>query len=230
MQLFLFDVDGTLLRANGGGKIAIEHAVSAVTGETVSTVGVPFSGRTDPAIFRDVLRVNGLPDDDHLVREILRVYIDAAQDTIRSGNVEKLPGVEKLLSLLARRSDVFLGLVTGNVESIAYHKLRTVGLADYFSVGAFGSDHANRDHLPGLASNRAAEMSDDSFSPDQTVVVGDTSRDVQCARAAGAHAVVVCTGRADQSDLAGTAPDLLLEDFSDPESAVDQIVNISPQT
>lgn len=226
MRLLLFDVDGTLLRANGGGTTAIEQAVSTVTGKAPSTDGVSFSGRTDPAILRDVLRSNGLPVNSDLLSNVLATYVDAAQHAIQPADVDRLPGTDTLLSVLAGRSDVFLGLVTGNVEPVAYHKLRTVGLAQYFSVGAFGSDHANRSRLPPLAAKRASETAGHSFSLDQTVVIGDTTRDVECARAAGAHAVAVCTGRPSRSELMTATPDLLLENFSNPAPLVQQIINL----
>lgn len=226
MRLLLFDVDGTLLRANGGGRTAVERAISKLTGQEVSTEEVAFSGRTDPSIFRDVLRTNDLPArDDALLDDALRAYVDAAQNTIRPSNVDRLPGTARLLSLLARRTDVFLGLVTGNVEPIAYHKLQTVQLDEYFSVGAFGSDHENRSQLPELAAHRAAEHVGRPFPLDQTVVIGDTVHDIECAQAAGAEAVAVCTGRPDRSELASAAPNLLIENFSNPEATVKQILD-----
>jgi phosphoglycolate phosphatase-like HAD superfamily hydrolase len=224
MRLLLFDVDGTLLRANGGGETAIEQAVSTVTGKSATTDGISFSGRTDPAIFRDVLRTNGLPIRDDLLNDVLRAYVEAAREAIHPENVSRLPGAKALLTLLARRSDTFLGLVTGNVEPIAFHKLETVGLAEYFSVGAFGSDHADRSRLPPLAAKRAAEIAGHSFSLDQAIVIGDTGRDIECARAAGTRAVAVCTGRPDRSELAAATPDLLLENFENPDALVDQIL------
>lgn len=224
MQLLLFDVDGTLLKADGSGRAAIEQAVSSVTGTTASTDGVSFSGRTDPAIFRDVLRVNGLPTRASLLEDVLDAYIEAALTTLQSSNVRRLAGSDALLSLLARRSDVVLGLVTGNVEPIAYHKLQTVGLDGYFSLGAFGSDHADRSRLPPLAAQRAEEAVGRSFSPDQTVVIGDTPLDVDCARAAGARAVAVCTGGAARSELASVGPDLLLDSFENPSEIAEKLV------
>lgn len=226
MRLLLFDVDGTLLRANGGGRTAIERAISNLTGQDVSTEDVAFSGRTDPSIFRDVLRTNDLPArDDDLLNDALQAYVDAAQNTIRPANVDRLPGAARLVSLLAGRADVFLGLVTGNVEPIAFHKLQTVQLDKYFSIGAFGSDHENRSRLPELAAHRAAAHEGRPFSLDQTVVIGDTVHDIECARAAGADAVAVCTGRPDRSELAAAAPDLLLENFSNPEATAKEILD-----
>jgi phosphoglycolate phosphatase-like HAD superfamily hydrolase len=224
MTLLLFDVDGTLLQVNGGVHRAVVRAVSAVTDRSVSTDGVSFSGRTDPNIFRDVLRASGVVDPEAVLDTVLARYIDAAQDAIRPDHVERLPGVAPLLSILAERTDVVLGLVTGNVQPIAYHKLRGAGLATYFSVGAFGSDHADRSALPRLAAQRAAAHTGHSF--DRTFVVGDTRHDIYTAHENGARSVAVCTGRFNRSELSSHTPDFLFENLQDPEEFVEQILNL----
>jgi phosphoglycolate phosphatase-like HAD superfamily hydrolase len=224
MRLLLFDIDGTLLQVNGGVHQAIIDAVSTVTDRTVSTDGISFSGRTDPNIFRDVLHANGVPEPNAVLETVLTHYVDAAQDSIRPDHVEPLPGVDALLSSLAERTDVVLGLVTGNVEPIAYHKLRGAGLATYFSVGAFGSDHADRTALPRLAARRAAAHTGHSFPPTRTVIIGDTRHDIRTARATGARAVAVCTGRFDRSELSPHTPDFLFKNLQEPEAFVEQIL------
>ena len=224
MTLLLFDVDGTLLQVTGGVHQAVVQALSPLTDRPVSTDGVAFSGRTDPNIFRDVLRVNNVADPDSVLDDVLRRYVDAAQKTITSKHVTLLPGVPRLLSLLEEREDVALGLVTGNVELIAQHKLERAGLAAYFSIGAFGSDDADRRALPRLAARRAAAHIGRSFPPSQTVVVGDTRHDIQTAHETGARSVAVCTGRFTRTDLSVHTPDLLLENFEEPERIVEQIL------
>lgn len=224
MTLLLFDVDGTLLQVNGGVRPAVVRAVSAVTDQTVSVDGVSFSGRTDPNIFRDVLRASGVADPNAVLDTVLDHYVEAAQETIRPDHVTPLPGVSTLLSILTARTDVLLGLVTGNVEPIAYHKLRKAGLAEHFSVGAFGSDHADRTALPRLAARRAAAYTGHSFPPARTVVIGDTRHDIRTARTTGARAVAVCTGRFARNELSAHTPDLLFENFQDPEEIVEQIL------
>lgn len=226
MRLLLFDVDGTLLQATGGVHQAVVHAVSRVTGLTASINGINFSGRTDPAIFRDLLRVNGMLTPEDRLDDVLRLYVETAQKTIQSDHVEPLPGVLPLLSVLTNRNDVFLGLVTGNVEPIAYHKLRNAGLANYFSVGAFGSDHENRNELPAIAAQRASIRAQHSFSMKQTVVVGDTPHDIRSARTAGARAVAVSTGHPSKMDLSRHHPDILLETLDDTNAVLEQILAI----
>lgn len=226
MRLLLFDIDGTLLRVDGGGQTAIVQAVEHVTGHTVSLDNVSFSGRTDPNILRDVLTTNELPTNEDLLSEVTRVYAETAQETIHSTNVMPLTGATPLLSRLANRNDTVLGLVTGNIETVAFHKLRTAGLADHFSIGGFGSDHANRSKLPGLAVRRAAEHTGHSFSLENTVVIGDTEHDITSARRAGACAVAVSTGRPSSSDLASHEPDLLLKDFDTPNEIESQLLAV----
>lgn len=224
MRLLLFDIDGTLLRVNGEGETAIQRAVATVTGQSVSTEHVSFSGRTDPAILRDVLSTNGLPVRKDLLTEVTRAYIDAARENIHASIVDRLPGTAALLSLLADREEVFLGLVTGNVEPIAFHKLQTVGLADHFPVGAFGSDHEARSQLPPLAVERATSSARHPFSIENSVVIGDTLNDINCAREAGARSVAVSTGRPSHSELAEHAPDLLLRSLAPPTTTVRQLL------
>ncbi len=226
MTLLLFDIDGTLVRVNGGVHQAVAHAISSVTGREAFTDGVPFSGRTDLAIFRDVLNESGISSPSAVLQDVIARYAETAQETIHSRHVEILPGVSTLLSQLSGRDDVFLGLVTGNVEAVAYHKLRCAGLAEYFSVGAFGSDHADRSALPPMALQRASETSGRSFSPEHTTIIGDTHHDIQCAHATGTRSVAVCTGRFSRSELSPHAPDLLLDNLINPPRVIDQVLEI----
>jgi phosphoglycolate phosphatase-like HAD superfamily hydrolase len=226
MTLLLFDIDGTLLRVNGGVHQAVAEAIERVTGNGLSTDGVSFAGRTDLEIFRDVLVTSGVPNPDGRLHDVIARYAEIAQDTIHADHVEALPGVSPLLSELASRDDVFLGLVTGNVEAIAFHKLRHAGLADYFPVGAFGSDHADRAELPPLALRRASQHVEQPFSAEQTVIIGDTRHDIHCAQAAGIRSVAVCTGRFSRSELAAHTPDVLLNNLSDGRRFIERILEI----
>src|SRR3954447_13603631 len=60
MPIILFDIDGTLVRTGGAGKLAMESALVAAFGVTELRDEVPYSGRTDVAIAFDLLRVHGI--------------------------------------------------------------------------------------------------------------------------------------------------------------------------
>lgn len=226
MKLVLFDIDGTLIRANGVGKDALSRAVSSLTNRPISTDPVSFSGRTDPDIFQAVLAHNDLPTSDEAVTEAIDAYVETVMGTLSPDNIELLPGVRTLLDTLHEQPAIHLGLLTGNVEPVALEKLSVHGLGEYFPVGAFGSDHADRNELPSIAIRRASDHTGDSFrSGDQIVIVGDTVHDIQCARAAGARAVAVCTGRYDRAALEPYTPDLLMDTLRTPDSFIRYVLD-----
>ncbi len=219
MHLLLFDIDGTLIRTRGFGRQTMEAALSEWLGRPVTTEGVDFAGRTDPAILLDILKASGLPEHTarHLLPEALEVYSRAMIQKLRPEHLEVLPGVIMLLEELSEWPAVYLGLVTGNLRSVAFHKLAMAGLAGYFGEGAFGCDHANRNELPPMAIARAREATGYPFTGADAIIIGDTPHDVACARHAGASVVAVCTGGYRREALEACRPDLLLEDLSDPE-------------
>ncbi|GIV59057.1 haloacid dehalogenase-like hydrolase [Rhodocaloribacter litoris] len=218
MKLFLFDIDGTILRVHNVGRHALEDALAEVLGRPLPTAGISFSGKTDPQILREVLEHHAL---GHLARDgvftrILDVYQERMRAALTPDRFLLLPGVRALIDALAGRPDVCLGLVTGNLEPLAYVKLGAVGLDAHFPFGAFGSDHADRRRLPPLAVERARRHTGRTFAGKDIVIIGDTEHDIDCGRGVGAFSVAVCTGRFSREHLAPHGPDLLLDDLSDP--------------
>jgi phosphoglycolate phosphatase-like HAD superfamily hydrolase len=214
MKLMLFDIDGTLVNTNGSTRVAVEEALSDLVGQTVDTGDVHFSGKTDLQIMAEVFDANDIDADAALIREALDVYVRVAHPGMQAEDVTVLPGVRALLDHLSDRDDVRMGLVTGNVEPMAYRKLDVVGLSAYFRFGAFGCDNADRNRLPPLAINRAFEHTGIRFPGSSVTVIGDTRRDIECSRAAGARAVAVCTGNYARGDLEPHGPDALLDDLA----------------
>ena len=53
------------------------------------------------------------------------------------------------------------------------------------------------------------------FEAEDVYVIGDTPRDIDCARAAGFVAVAIATGSFGKDELAAHEPDFLFEDLSD---------------
>jgi len=104
------------------------------------------------------------------------------------------PGVVGLLDALAGEPDRYaLSLVTGNLEPVARLKLERAGIGHRFPAGqgGFGSDHVSRAKLPPVA---RARFSNPPWPRRRTVVIGDTPRDIACARADGVRVAAVATG------------------------------------
>jgi phosphoglycolate phosphatase len=104
------------------------------------------------------------------------------------------PGIVELLDGLAEDPERYaLSLVTGNLEPVARLKLERAGIGHRFPAGqgGFGSDHVSRAKLPPIA---RARFSDPPWPRERTVVIGDTPRDIACARADGVRVAAVATG------------------------------------
>lgn len=227
MKLLLFDIDGTLLRTHGVGRRSIETVLSDLSGHPITTDGIPFSGKTDPQILREILEQNQLHAEviGNLVEQAQAAYIQMSRRLLSPERVTLMPGVEGLIPRLAARDDVQLGLLTGNLEPTAYLKLEAAALAHHFPFGAFGSDEADRYRLPPVAVERAFQHTGRSFAGRDVVIIGDTEHDVRCGRGIGAFSVAVCTGRYDRPALARHDPDVLLDDLSDVDAFIRLVVD-----
>jgi phosphoglycolate phosphatase len=197
--LLLFDIDGTLLRrASTEHAAALHEATHAVFGVDTSTTRVEAAGRTDLEIARAMLLRCGVSarriDDrlDELRETTCEAYARLVPDDL---SATVAPGMVELLESLSTRDDVVLSLVTGNLEAVARMKLKAAGVGGFFpgGQGGFGSDSEDRTMLPAVARRRAG--SDGRSHPrEHTIVIGDTPRDIACARADGVRVFAVATG------------------------------------
>lgn len=214
-MILLFDIDGTLLQSHGVGRRAIEGALSDVFGDTFDTSEIPFSGKTDRQIFRQILTAaaeHGIEADD-MEKAISRygaAYRTRMQAALPDAHVEGLPGAVGLVQRLATAPGVELGLLTGNLQPLAFAKIGRLGLGPAeFPFGAYGSDAEDRNALPAVAIERASAHLGRVVDPADVAVIGDTPMDIACARAGGCVAVAVATGRYDADALAQA--DVVLE-------------------
>ncbi|PEN09459.1 HAD family hydrolase [Longimonas halophila] len=226
MKLLLFDIDGTLLHANGSGRVAIEHALADVFDRPIATDEISFSGRTDPGIMRDILESNGIAPSTANVKRALNAYQEVVLQQGNPGDVTLIPGIPPLLDKLAERTDVTLALLTGNVRATAFWKLDAVGLDRHFAFGAFGSDDGNRHNLPPVAVRRAQQHTGRTFVGSDVVIIGDTPHDIQCGRGIGAFSVGVCTGSYERSMLEPHRPNVLFDTLQDTEAFVQRVVEL----
>ena len=223
--VFLFDIDGTLMQSGGAGGVAFRRAFHIWSGIDPSYVAIPMAGRTDPEILRLTLAALGVPypappERRRLVRLYLRILAEELQVP---GRAALCPGIAELLRALANSSGA-VGLVTGNIEPGARAKLAAAGLAARFDFGAYGSDHEDRDCLVPIALRRLHRRRGLAPRPERVWVIGDTLRDVQCARAAGVRMLAVGTGFEDQDALAASGPDLYFPDLSDTAAVLSELV------
>lgn len=243
MKLVLFDIDGTLVRgAPPVHRQALCEAADVVFG--VRLVPHEFgqtAGMTDSAIARRELRAVGVSDDE--ITQGLAAFCSAAAEAYERLAPDDLSAyhtpyaLETLDWLLAH--GVTLGLVTGNIERIAWRKLSAARLADRFTqrpvsssrpdvnevsipwIGGFGDQAEDRAALPPLALARATRLTKRAPQPRDTWVIGDTPADISCGATHGLRAIAVATGPVHSLDeLRACGPDAALRDLSELPAAI----------
>jgi phosphoglycolate phosphatase-like HAD superfamily hydrolase len=218
MKLLLFDVDGTLIRSNRAGRMAMGAALEELFGSTGPLESYSMGGKTDARIITDLLVAIGLEPEEIEARlpDMYTLMADKARVIYPDRGIAPCPGVEELLEDLQSRPDVLVGLQTGNSRSTTPLKLQEAGIDPaQFPVGAYGSDDLDRNHLPAIAMRRAGELTGQQLAGENTTVIGDTPADILCARASKATAIAVASGWHSSSTLARYYPDFLFDDLSD---------------
>lgn len=219
----LWDIDGTLIRAGRIAGTVFAAAVEAMFGVPAADHGVRYGGKTDPQIAREILAALSIDHDEThlpaLVAELER-GLAAGRAEMREGGIV-LPGVETVLAHLHDHPQVVNTVLTGNTRANAVVKLETFGLDRWIDVevGAYGSDHHDRNVLVPVALDRLTAV----YGPvdlDRVWVVGDTPFDAACARAGGVRCLLVATGHATRAELDAAGADLVIDDLSATDAVV----------
>lgn len=227
-KLFLFDLDGTLVTTGGAGLRALNRAFEDVFGRRNAVEGYSPSGKTDPAIFRELARLRlrrALKEDEK--KSLGDRYLALLEEEMAPAPARVLRGVQDFVSSLLRRDDALIALGTGNLEKGARLKLGRTGLNEMFSVGGFGSDAEDRADVLRAGHRKAEESAQTSIPNDAVFVIGDTCLDVKAARRAGYRAVAVASGVISYADLANANPDFLLSDLTHGSVLLDRLSSLS---
>ncbi len=124
---------------------------------------------------------------------MIAAYKDAYQRRRLAGGAEGsplYPGMREVIEGLADRPDVLLGVATGKSMRGLSALLETKGLARHFVTLQCADHHPSKPH-PSMLLTAMAET---GAEPARSVMIGDTSYDIDMARAAGMHAIAVGWG------------------------------------
>lgn len=215
MKLIFFDIDGTLISAGGAGTRSVNKAFEEVLGIKEAFKNFEMAGKTDIQIIKEGLNLLKINPSNRLINQIIESYINNLKNEINNNSKHLKPGVKNFLDLLYNDFEYPLGLLTGNLELGARIKLEPFGLNPFFSFGAFGSDHEDRNFLLPIGIQRFINKFNLYIDFHQCIVIGDTPRDVKCAKIYGAKVIAVATGPYSIEDLKNTDADVVVENLTE---------------
>lgn len=194
-MLVVFDVDGTLVDSQGAIHAAMARAFAAVGREAPARRSVAkLVGLSLPRMVEALMPDADVPTWDRAVAEYRLAFpaIVAAE-----GEAPLYPGAAAALDALERRG-VALGIATGKSKRGLDRLLAERGWAGRFATTQCADHHPSKPH-PSMLRRALLETATEAGD---AAMVGDTSFDMEMARAAGVRALGV--------DWGYHAPDVLM--------------------
>jgi phosphoglycolate phosphatase len=215
MQLIIFDVDGTLIDSQHMIVAAMDRAFAAnklaapTREETLSIVGLSLD---------TAMRTLCKEEPEVMAGPLVEAYKDAFFDLRSSREHEEplFPGTLELLDALGRRDDVVLGIATGKSMRGVRAILDLHGLHGRFATVQTADGNPSKPH-PSMVLTAAAET---GVLPQHAVMIGDTTFDMEMARAAGARAIGVAWGYHEAATLVPAGAETVLEHFDELEGVL----------
>ncbi|MGH2769900.1 MAG: HAD family hydrolase [Actinomycetota bacterium] len=232
-RLVLWDIDHTLIDAHHFHRALYREAFRKLTGRAPRHL-LFMTGRTDRDSMTETLQLNGIEPTELRLSDLSQALVQAMElkkDYLRKCGRQTV-GAELALRRLQDLPGIVQSALTGNLKPLAIAKLSTLGLDGYldYDVGGYGEDHAERYQLVGIARGRAEAKYGTAFDGDNTVLIGDTLRDVQAGHLGGAPVVAVATGYVTAAELDAAGADRVLEDLSDTEAVLKAILETVRRT
>jgi phosphoglycolate phosphatase-like HAD superfamily hydrolase len=206
---YLFDIDGTLLIARDPvHRNAVYQAMREAYGVDTTIDGIAYHGKTDLAILRAALERVGVSQQAFAARLPQALAVVRREVAARTSQIvpNVCPAVPQVLARL-RDAGKLLGVASGNLEVVGWHKIQAAGLREFFRFGCFSDCREARADIFAEAVRQSQQWLGSSAT---VCFVGDTPEDVKAARHAGAQVIAVCTGIFGPHELAPLAPDLCI--------------------
>ena len=216
--ILLFDIDGTLLLSGGAGRVAMQRVMSEMFAAP-SLPSLKVHGRTDHGIISELFEALQIELTDERRQQFTEAYHGELEICLPLCTGRLMPAIEPLLNWLDQQANVRLGILTGNSRSAAKAKLQHFGLEQFFDfrLAGFGERFGDRNDVAQVAWEQCRSVMGNALRAEQIWVIGDTIRDVACARSIGAKVTAVATGGDTLETLEESQPDLLVSDLSDRE-------------
>ncbi|MCF6442870.1 HAD-IA family hydrolase [Pseudoalteromonas luteoviolacea] len=202
-KLVIFDWDGTVMDTvpkivNTINKVADTFGFPRETQEkTQSIIGLSLQTALETLF----------PAQTHRSAELAEAYKTIYRDVDQTPT-ELFKGVEDVLQFLSNHN-IKLAVATGKSRPGLDRLLLESGLGGYFDVTRT-ADEAESKPSPDMVQQILSEL---DIAPEQAVMIGDTTIDMDMARNAGVAAIGVTFGVANRNELAQYSPVHIIDEF-----------------
>lgn len=218
MKLVIFDCDGTIVDSQAGIVLSMEHAFKSLhmtpptRAATLSVVGLSL-----PEAF-SVLA----PEAEYETRrELAEKYKNAFRelDHDPSDSERLFPDCKQIIADLAARDDLMLGIATGKSRRGVDRLIANEGWEGVFATIQTADDHPSKPH-PSMIHRAMMETGIDALN---TIMVGDTTYDIEMARAAMVGAIGVTWGYHHRAELEEAGAHIIIDEYCALPATLEQI-------
>ena len=218
IRLAIFDVDGTIVDSAG-------HIVEAAH-QVFEANGLPKPDeqavRSGIGLNLEIIMLQLLGNDDQdLAFDLAQQYRDNINHKIENGLLSETiyHGAAETIDTLGNQDETFLGIATGKRLKGVERLFREQGFGHHFHTLQTPDNNPSKPH-PGMVHTA---MKDTGVDAQRTVMIGDTSYDMEMAKSAGARALGVNWGYHDADRLRAAGADLVIENYGQMLEAIDEL-------
>jgi phosphoglycolate phosphatase-like HAD superfamily hydrolase len=217
MKLIIFDLDQTLVDFMSVHDEATQILFKEFFNIDARLTDIDFAGRSLNDSFRELARLKNIPEDifQKKSQQLLESYETAFSKSLPKDAAKYiLPGAKELLRELSK-TDHIIVLYTGDSSGIVNSVFRATNLGKYFKFCLYGTEVKARADMVRLAIEKAGKLTGQEFRGRNIVIIGDSTRDIECGKLFHALTIAVATGFHSKVQLSAAGPDYLFADLKD---------------